>query len=158
MTNLLVHSFYPNLVKDTTAPASEGAEPDAQELRAVRQPIQAIQQPLNKLTDDAIIQVHQEKTELLSLEMREEEKVFNNLLCIARWFCDKDNPTFKLIWIVKVNNWKFTQQFTGERCLQFYLRLKCFLVFILSRLVDKKTKEKNNFFLDGDKNETSAPI
>lgn len=66
--NLLVRSFYPNLVKDKTAPASADAEPDARALHAVRQPIQAIQQPLNKLTDDAIIQARREKTARLSLE------------------------------------------------------------------------------------------
>lgn len=68
---LLVRSFYPNLVKDTTAPASEGAEPDARELHAVRQPIQAFHQPLNTLTDDAIIPDHRGKTALLSLSGKE---------------------------------------------------------------------------------------
>lgn len=66
--NLLVRSFYPNLVKDKTAPASADADPDARALHAVGQPIQAYQQPLNKLTDDAIIQAHREKTARLSLE------------------------------------------------------------------------------------------
>lgn len=49
------------------------AEPDALMLHAVRQRIQAYQLRLNKLTDDAIIQGHREKTVRLSLEREEEE-------------------------------------------------------------------------------------
>lgn len=63
-----VRSFYPNLVRDRTAPASADADPDELTLHAVRQQIQAYQRRLNKLEDDAIIQGHQGKTALLSLE------------------------------------------------------------------------------------------
>lgn len=68
MFNLLAHSFYLNLVKGKTALASADAERDAPMLHAVRQrPIQAIQQRLNMLTDDAITQDHLESTALLGL-------------------------------------------------------------------------------------------
>lgn len=72
----LAHNSCPNLVKGKTAPASEDAELDARELHAVRQlPIQAIQQQLNMLMDDAIIQDLLESTALLSLlNEREGEK------------------------------------------------------------------------------------
>lgn len=73
--NLLARSFYPNLVKGKTAPASAGAEPDALKLHAVRQQIQAYQQRLNKLTDDAIIQGHRGKTALLSLKKGKKSKI-----------------------------------------------------------------------------------
>lgn len=78
---LLAHSSYPNLVKDRTAPASADADPDARELHAVRQPIQAIQLRLNRLTDDAIIQGHQEKTVRLSLEWNEYLKYVSTKRC-----------------------------------------------------------------------------
>lgn len=78
--NLLVRSFYPNLVKDRTAPASADADPGARASHAVRQPIQAFHQPLNKLTDDAIIQAHREKTARLGLEKREESRRKTNTL------------------------------------------------------------------------------
>lgn len=73
---LLARSFYPNLVKDRTAPASGDAEPDAPTLHAVRQRSLAYHLRLNRLRDDAIIPGHRGKTVRLSLE-RERESLLD---------------------------------------------------------------------------------
>lgn len=68
---VVAHSFYLNLVKGKTALASADADRDAPMLHAVRQrPIQAIQQRLNMLTDDAITQDHLESTALLGVQQQ----------------------------------------------------------------------------------------
>jgi hypothetical protein len=81
----VVRSFYPNLVKDKTAPASADAEPDARALHAVRQPIQAFHQPLNKLTDDAIIQARREKTVNLSVQQQVGASMQDVQLLMLHW-------------------------------------------------------------------------
>lgn len=96
--NLLARSFYPNLVKDRTVPASGDAEPDALKLHAVRQQIQAFHQRLNKLTDDAIIQVHQEKTALLSLRGGKEERKLEMIRLDSIWLQVGIDSRFACSW------------------------------------------------------------